>query len=269
MKYNGYSRLGICIVLTVVAFATISFLFLSVSVRRKVQTPITEFPIRVGNPDPVNQVTENSDVPAKADPLTELEERIEFSKYQEISQYTDDPVTEKRVYQFLKGQELNRDTHRNYTLKYPKTWTAYVYTNEIDREDYGTNILLKKGNDYIVIKQQLYESGTCWFGNPSDAEGMSYPCNLSKTITRKDYRWKVYTRPENVDYVGQNAYPWKMYGVCDQDSYAREVDSPTARDKLLCSPWTSIGEIDYYALSGNKQNLQEFYDMLATITILD
>lgn len=210
---------------------------------------------------------------ATASTTTENTKLLDMLKFSEYVPVEDSLLTSVQGgayhYSFTDGQDSEADIHNNYRIKFPTTWEAFTYTNDRNRDDHGTNLLLKKGNDVILIKQQLFESGTCYFDPNDESFGMSYLCTLEQALTVPEYDWKVFTVPSSAS-PADNASSWKRYGVCDQDAYAEGISSyttPDDHDKALCSPWTAVGEIEFYSTSGDKTTYQEFVNIVESIRV--
>lgn len=195
-----------------------------------------------------------------------LKNYINFSKYN-LQEAEKSKIKQGYLqYNFTNGQPEKRNIYNNYSIVFPDTWTAYTYTNEIDRDDHGTNLLLKKNDNYIIVKQQLFESGTCLFDSNLEPMGMSYRCNLIESVNEKNKQWRIFMNGSN------NETSWQKYGICDQNAYSEEISSyttPTELDKALCSPWTNVGEINFYFSSTNNQaTYNEFVEIIKSIEIL-
>ncbi|MCA9373222.1 hypothetical protein KC921_03960 [Candidatus Woesebacteria bacterium] len=163
--------------------------------------------------------------------------------------------------------QINPDMHHNsFYITFPNTWTPMLYTNEQDRDDSGTNLILKKGNEIIRIKQQLYESGSCLF-DPADVSGMAYLCNLVATLPAPHANWNIFSIDKT---PGIPSPTWDRLAVCDQDIYALGVATyatPSAIDKRTCSPWTPVGEIDYLTPAVTEANRSEFQKIISSIRV--
>lgn len=168
-------------------------------------------------------------------------------------------------YSFTQGKKTDNEINDNYTITFPNTWSLYTYTNQPDAPDQGTNLLLKRNGEFIIIRQQLFETGSCVFGQ-NQGEGMSYQCNLTQQLTGEHQSWKVFTRADQT-----TTSSWTTYGVCDQDKYANDISTyttPSETDKNACTPWTQIGQIDFYSSSNDQQDLQDFINIVSNIQIV-
>ena len=200
---------------------------------------------------------------------SQIQSALGFEKYQKIDEVSANK-NGNLVYKFTDGQPDRDNNHKNYTIEVPNSWEIYRYQNEKDRDDYGTNIILKKGNDFILIKQQLFESGSCVFEDIVEPVGMAYKCDLVNKLDRNDVNWKLYTLPQSYQYGETTTPQWSWYGICDQDVYSKGISSyttPNEQDKKFCSPWTNVGEIGFYSSSGDSQNLEEFKKIVEGIKI--
>ncbi len=205
--------------------------------------------------------------------IAQLTEYLLFSKYTPVEATLISKLANgNSQYTFTKGQKTSNDVHNNYILAFPSSWSLFEYTNETNRDDHGTNLLLKKGDDYIRIKQQLYESGTCSFDGETKEQGMAIFCKLEKALAVSGRNWKVFTVPDSGVFVSGKKIAVMKYGVCDQDAYARGISTyatPTEYDKKLCSPWSQIGEIEFFSSSSNDQNYQEFLTIAKNIEVVE
>lgn len=182
--------------------------------------------------------TESSKIPSEYTevPLSSLE-RLSGSYYK---------------YRFTGGQKRTEgpDYQNNYTIVFPETWKLYSYTNEKNRDDHGTNILLQKGSDSIVIDQQLYETPTCSLG--ADL-AVPYPCEIKQSIKNNYGNLQVFVpkRPTSLDLKK------RWYGVCDKE------------DEDECSTWSKFGEIRLYT-EGNEtsENYKEFISIVQSLELI-
>ncbi len=172
-------------------------------------------------------------------------------------------------YHFKSGQPDREgpDVLNNYAITFPDTWQVYTATNDKNRDDYGTNLLLKKGEDSIVISQQLFESSMCYFDKKylSDV-GVGVYCQFVQNTQNTDFNLKVFMN-ENMPLSNGSV----TYGVCDQDAYARSIASyaqPTQSDKEACSPWSKFGEITFTTNKENTENYKEFLSIIQSLEVI-
>jgi len=203
--------------------------------------------------------------------VIQLEDILEFSKYNPINS-TQLTAMQDNKYQFIfnNGQNRENNIHNNYSVTFPDSWIPFVYTSDENRDDYGTNVILKKDTDYIRIKQQLFESGSCVF-EEEEVQLMSYLCSLVQIIESPHEDWKVFTVP-NSNFMADGKDPWLKYGICDQEKYSQDIGSyktPDEHDKKVCSPWTQVGEIEFFSLSGSQHNFQDFVSITQSIRVIN
>lgn len=229
----------------------------------------------INKPRIVNNINQNIDSnttsPSPPSGKDVLLNTLEFSKYSIVDKNLL-PLTQNGFYRytFTYGNDQT-DTHNNFEIEFPQTWELFIYTNDKASEEHGTNLILRKGVDFLRIKQQLYETGTCSFEKLGEFPGMAYQCELVEQLDVQLYDWKVFTVSDTrveVDY----SPAWKVYGICDQDAYARNISShrtPDQSEKKACSPWTPVGEIGFFSISNNQQNYDEFKKIIMSIQIIE
>ncbi len=195
----------------------------------------------------------------------DLESVLEFSKYTPREAVASKSKEGYMDYRFTQGQPDFSNNHNNYTITFPQTWAAYTYTNSKDGDAHGTNLLLKKSNNFIVISQQLYESGTCVLDDSIEPWGMSYKCNLIESVHEPNKPWNIYT----VDKLDER--PWVEFNVCDENMYSQALSTyttPTEYDKSLCSPWTSVGEIKLFVSPSDQDAYVEYVEIVKSIKVI-
>ncbi|MEX0896345.1 MAG: hypothetical protein WDZ94_05455 [Patescibacteria group bacterium] len=201
---------------------------------------------------------------------TSVEESINYVDYTELSSNIERINEEFSLYTHLAGQPNRAKYYQNYTVKYPNSWKILTHTNNPDLDTYGTNVLFEKEGNYILIRQQLFETTTCYFDADRQKMGMSVWCNYVASIPNAEREWKIYTIDQSgVSRVGS----WIQYGICDQNSYAEAIssygDEPTAEEKQLCSPWTPVGEIDLYMPVFDQEIFNEFTEIVSSISVVN
>lgn len=173
-------------------------------------------------------------------------------------------------YHFKSGQPNREgpDVFNNYSITFPDTWQAYTFTNDKNRDDHGTNLLLKKGENSIVISQQLLEASMCHFDKKYLSENsVGVYCQFVQDIKNTDFNLKVFMREDMPLSNGS-----VTYGVCDHDAYAQSIATyaePTESDKAACSPWTKFGEITFTTTKDATQSYEEFLWIIDSLKVIE
>ena len=157
-------------------------------------------------------------------------------------------------YHFTLGEphQAEADYKNNYTVQFPTSWQAFTNTNEKSRDDYGTNLILKKEGSTITIDQQLYEAMGCIFtqeGRPIYDVGI--PCKLVENLTIDGKPYKIFQHLDRVERYGE-----KRYGLCKVGKNDQ------------CSPWAEFGEVQYVTTTDSEIDYQEFIS-IAKSTVVD
>lgn len=166
------------------------------------------------------------------------------------------------LYRYRKGNlypDLERwGWHKNYDLVFPNTWTAYTYTSKNKDEYFGTNTILRKGDDVIYISQQQNEDGACQL-TKEDIGMPSFRCNLIYTFAKPKESFRVYTIDyTNLDYINES--PWILYGVCE--TFKNNGGEP-------CSPGLKTGKITFSDMSRSQNNFIEFVEIVKNIKVVE
>lgn len=157
-------------------------------------------------------------------------------------------------YTFLKGQPAHGDydVHNNYLITFPSEWEVYTYTNEPNRDDHGTNLVLKKGTDSLFISQQLNEGYGCVFdeNNIAILGTVGNTCQYISSVENFGRHFKVYFDKDiymNTDRV--------RYQVCVQDE--QKVSE--------CDPWTQYGAISFETSRYDSHTYAEFIEIIKSL----
>lgn len=259
-SHKPWLLIFLLIVLVLISLSAAAYLFhqnnqLKKQIAQLPQTKIT--PVM-----PSLSSTQDSDVNNK---LRELETSIKFSSYQKVDSDQLFKNSDGSLTYGFKSGIAPRPYHGNYDLTFPNTWELFFFENDKNRDDHGTNLILRKDSDFVRIKQQLYESGSCVF-DKKDVANMSYLCNLVQPLPNPKSNFKIFTLTE----TEKKENSFVRFGVCNQNNYAESVSTyttPTEKDRRVCSPWTDFGEIEFFTLSNNAVNFNEFIEIVKNLQL--
>ncbi len=158
-------------------------------------------------------------------------------------------------YRFDKGDTTHKNK-KNFIINFPQVWDLYISNNKnskfVKSGINGSTLLLKRGNNYIVINQLLWEGDLMTY-NPETANEFKY-IYIVNNLKENHRDWKVYKIPEETDLIYDDKN--NNYGIC------QKVQGDT------CSSWTEIGAINYSSEQRDKKILREFIEIIQNIEVL-